>query len=439
MKKFNQRGYFYFIAFMLMATTFLPVVFNNLPPIIRSHHVWTALWVFSLIVFYPRIFRSKIILMVLFYAILMLNIYFNDSLVNIGEWNKNQLIDEFYSIAIGLSVITYFRLEGDFFRLAKLVRWTLLFVFITAMMTIVTALIEPLYVRSMTGLSAIVVQSEVDYILSYKKYGGGSYGFAGALLCLFPILIYYFKNNFISIIKRKYLVVFVGVIFFALLGTQIFANILLSIFIIIFSQMGSKHTNRIIFLSSLLIIALTFVPSQVYSNLLINISLIFPKDSEIFYKLNDLSKFITFGDYVETGIFYRAERYPLLIQSFIANPFLGHFYSGLSNDILLGAHVHWMYKLGAYGLLGSLPLFYIIYTFIKGSLKYFEIEFVFPFLVAVLSIVALGLMKALSGREMWYMFFVIAPGLYYLPLLKKANKSNYNKYDKGNNIDKIKT
>jgi len=44
-------------------------------------------------------------------------------------------------------------------------------------------------------------------------------------------------------------------------------------------------------------------------------------------------------------------------------------------------------------------------------------------------------MKALMGRELWYTFFIILPGFYYLQYLKqpqinklKHNKYNYNLY-----------
>lgn len=432
MKGFSRQSFLYFISFMLMASAFLPLVFANLPPIIRSHHIWTAAWFLSLIAFYPKVFRNRLFLFVLFYGAVMLLFLLNTLWANIGDWNRGQIIEEFYEIAVAVSVISYFRTAEDFYRLAKLVKWMLLFIFITAIMTIVTAYIEPTYVRSLTGLSAIVIQSEIDYVLGYKKYGGGSYGFVAALLCLFPMLFYYYKNNIKSIIKKKYLVVFIIVIFFALLKTQIFANILISVFIIILSLMGSKHTNRIIILSSLLIIIVLFIPIKSYSDLLISISLMFPSDSEIYYKLNDLAKLIIIGGYSESGIFMRAERYPMLIDSFYANPLLGHFLSGLTNDISEGGHLHWMYKLAVYGLLGSVPFFYIIYKFIKNSLSYFDKEFAFYFLISVFSIIILGLMKTLAGRETWYMFFIIAPGLYYLQLLKNNKKNNNSE----SNVDK---
>jgi len=161
-----------------MATTYLPIVFNNLPPIIRSHHIWTAIWFFSLITLYPKVFQSKLLLFVLLYGAVMLLFLLNTLWVDIDDWNKRQITMEFYEIVVAISVITYFRIERDFLRLAKLVKWSLVFIFITAVMSIITSLMEPSYTRSLTGLGAIKLQSEVDYILGFKKYGAGGYGFA---------------------------------------------------------------------------------------------------------------------------------------------------------------------------------------------------------------------------------------------------------------------
>lgn len=204
MEKLTKHSYFYFIAFMLMASTYLPIVFNNFPPIIRSHHIWTALWFFSLIAIERRVFNNKLILFVLFYGAFTLLVLLNTLWVDIRDWDKKQLTWEFYEVVVGVSVITYFRIEKDFYRLAKLIRWTLIFIFITSIMTIITAVLEPTYARSVTGLSAIQSQSEIDYFTSFKKFGSGTYGFAAAVLCLFPMLIYNIKDQNNSIIKKPF-------------------------------------------------------------------------------------------------------------------------------------------------------------------------------------------------------------------------------------------
>jgi len=430
-KSFDKRGYFYFISFMLMASTFLPLVTVNVR-FIANELWWSYIWLFSLIVFKPQIFQNKLFLFVLLYGLIFL-ILLNTLWVNVDEWNKYHITEELYIILVAVSVLTYFRIEQDYFRFAKLVKWTMIFIFITAVLSIVVSLMDPMYVRNLTGINNFKLNSVVETILSYRKYGGGDYSFASGLVCLFPMLIYYFKNNHKCIIKKQYILIIAIVFFFALLRMQIFANILISLLIIIFSISGTKNLKINLFISSFVIAAILFIPTQFYIDIMIYVSTWFPSNSEIHIKLNETSKFLL-GNYAGSDITVRADRYPLLQKAFIANPLLGHFISGRSNDILLGFHLYWMNKLAVYGLLGTIPFLFIIYNFIKESMKYFDKEFTFDFMLSIFSILALGLMKVLIGRGTWYAFFIIVPGLYYLPLLKKRDKQYSNTRQNGINL-----
>ena len=88
-KSFDKRGYFYFISFMLMASTFLPLVTNNVR-FITNGLWWSIIWLFSLIVFKPQIFQNKLFLIVLLYGLIFL-ILLNTLWVNVDDWNKKQI------------------------------------------------------------------------------------------------------------------------------------------------------------------------------------------------------------------------------------------------------------------------------------------------------------------------------------------------------------
>ena len=328
---------------------------------------------------------------------------------------------------MAISVLTYFRLEQDYEGFALIIKWTLLFIFVSAIMSIITAYINPLYARDLTGISA-VNESERVKILGYTKYGGGNYSFASALVCLFPMLIYLYKNNDNSIFK-KYQILLMGIIFFyALIKMQIVANILVAFIIIILSLLGRKNLKKSISIYIILLIIIVAIPSYIYAELFYNAATIFDTNSEIYFKLNEMGTFFITGGTVENNaISGRYARYPLLMQSFLSNPLWG--------GKEWNGHLFWMNKLAVYGLLGTLPFIYIIYYYVKKNIKYFDDEFSFYFLLSIFSIIGLGLMKALTGRELWYTFFIILPGFYYLQYLKqpqinklKHNKYNYNLY-----------
>lgn len=421
MKSITSQSHLHFIAFMIMLSTFLPLVFENLPPFIRSHHIWTALWLFSIIFLKFKIFVSNLMGTVIIYSTLMILLLFNILWVEVDEWNKNHIIKEIYEISVAVSVLTYFRMEKDYFGFAKIIKWTMIFIFITAVMSIVTAIINPMYARNIISVSKAVSESERLMIMSYQKYGGGGYSFASALICLFPILMYYLKNSQESYFGKKIILLMIIVNFLALIAVQISANIIISALIILFSWFGSKNAKSGFVIVGILSLIIIILPVSLYIDLLQNIATLFNPSSDINFKLNDMSLFLaTGGNFEDSSMGYRAERYPLLFESFLANPFFGHFLSDISyKDISEGGHLFLMNKLAVFGLFGTLPFIYIIYKYVKINLRYFNKEYSFYFLLSILSVVILSLMKAVVGREFWYTFFIILPGLYYLPLLKK--------------------
>ena len=98
---------------------------------------------------------------------------------------------EYYQILIGISIITYFNISKDYKGLALITKYTLLFIVITAFMTIFTSFIDPMYARNMFVKT---LEGEESRIL-INKYGAGTYGTVIAFMGLMPVLIYYFKKN----------------------------------------------------------------------------------------------------------------------------------------------------------------------------------------------------------------------------------------------------
>jgi hypothetical protein len=406
---------------MLMISTFLPLIFANLPPFVKSHHIWTIAWFSSLIIFKFKYIITSQIGLIVAYGLVFILILLNTIYIDVDEWNHNYILREYYEISVAMTVLVFFRMEGDYEGLAKILKWTMIFILITSIMSIITATINPFYARNIIAVSSAASESEKEMILSYQKYGGGGYAFATALVCLFPIVIYYLKNNRESYFKKPTLWIFMVISFFALLSMQIFANIIIVGVILIFSFLGSKNAKRGFVTVGVITLILLFIPAHIYVDIFQSMAMWFNPDSEMYYKMNDTATFFSTGrSYEDSSIGGRAARYPLLWDSFTANPWFGHYFSIYKyRDISEGGHLYFMNKLAIYGLLGFIPFIYMIYRFIKKNVRSFDSEYAFYYLLSVLGFVLLGLMKAVVGREFWYTFLFIIPGLYYLPLLKK--------------------
>jgi hypothetical protein len=426
----NRKKYFRFLSFMIIASSFLPLVFNNLPNYIRSHHIWTILWFLSIIVFYPKMISNKSILYLLFYGAVIV-IGLNTFWKTMDEWNKSMIYNEFYQISVGLTVFIYYKHSKDYAGLAHISKWGVIFLIITAVMTIVSSIIDPMYARKIVGLASVSAESLREEYLGIKKVGGGGYGTAIAFMSLIPIIIAVFKHPTEIKINRVLLLCIIFLFSSALLGIQLFANILLAFLFFVLAVFGIQRLKKVLPMAIIVYAALTLLPNDFYYNALMGTSNLFSDDSNVSYKLKDLATYtasnIEWGDN-STGIGSRATRYSQLAGSFFQSPLMGSYFLNdnnakeyLQNSLYYGSgiiqvegtHIHWMNKLTVTGIVGFLFFFLIIYRFLKvinvdmrSVLKYY-------FILALFSILSYGLIKTIAGREAWYSFFIIIPGLYF--------------------------
>lgn len=415
---------------MIIASSFLPLVFNNLPNYIRSHHIWTILWFLSIIVFYPKMISNKNILYLLFYGAVIV-IGLNTFWKTMDEWNKSMIYNEFYQISVGLTVFIYYKHSKDYAGLAHISKWGVIFLIITAVMTIVSSIIDPLYARKIVGLASVSSESLREELLEIKKLGGGGYGTSIAFMSLVPIIIGVFKHPTEIKINRMILLGILFLFISALLGIQLFANILLALLFFILAFFSIQRFKKAFTIAIIVFAALAFVPNDFYYRALLGTSNLFSDDSNVSYKLRDLAIYTgtnsEWGDN-STGIGSRANRYSQLAGSFFQSPLMGSyflndnnakgylqnsFYYGSGIIQIEGTHIHWMNKLTVTGIVGFLFFFLIIFRFIKIINAEMRSSFKYYCVLALFSILSYGLIKTIAGRDAWYSFFIIIPGLYF--------------------------
>jgi hypothetical protein len=167
------------------------------------------------------------------------------------------------------------------------------------------------------------------------------------------------------------------------------------------------------------------MPQSFYIELLKSISGLFDIDSLIYYKLNDFALFLENPEIhpnsKETGAGSRASRYPALFEAFVHSPFFGDasYESNFDYDMATGAHLYFMSRLALWGIFGFIGYLLIIRTVFKPVIRLFDQEFKFYYFLSLFSVVLLGLLKNLGGREPYIMLLIIIPGLY---LIKKEKE-----------------
>jgi hypothetical protein len=362
----------------------------------------------------------------------VLFIFSNTLWLGVGKIVINYSYNELYQIAVGVSIITYFHQNRDYYNLARITKWVLIFLFITAIMTIVSSIIDPLYARNITQLSTFG-EKEQEIVLAFKRLGGGTYSTATVFMCMFPILVYYIKNpNIFS--SSKVIIIFGVILFLALLGMQIVANVVIAGVFLVIAILGVKKIKYSIITVGILFMLLSIVPKQKYADISFYGANKLSNYKEISFKLNDIAEFIQNDGILDkksrNATTARAIRYPKLLEVLKENPFWG-VYSSFDiqkTSYNFGfAHLFWMNKLVTTGILLSLSYLYILFFFFRKTLFKFSLEYKFYFIIAATAILSYGFFKVIAGRETWYTFFIILPGMYYLPLLKKEKKKDSDK------------
>ncbi|HRR19654.1 MAG TPA: hypothetical protein P5332_11465 [Ignavibacteriales bacterium] len=394
---------------MMMLTTFLPVVANNLPKFIGSFHFYAVLFISSGLVMEPKVILNKNILASLLICLFLLVLFPLTIWKDMDDWNKKSLQFEFYYIIMSLIIYQYYKINKDKYFLAKIIKYIVIFVGITAIMTIIASNIDPMYARTLSGIG-YKTEQESQY---FKRLGGGTYPTANVIMSLIPMIIYFYKNNHLVTYSRITIIFYSILLFIALIRMQIFANILIGIIFTILSMQGRRNIRKSIIYIILLTFILLLIPKTKYAEMLIYLSSFFNNLSEVHFKLTDMAKYLITGEET-TAIGGRAMRYPELLTTFIQSPILGDFYEHQKIYSGAGGHLYWMNKLATLGVIGFIIFLQLYYLNIKSQLRDISnIEFKLFYLLSIGSIIVYGLIKNIAGRETFFMLFFILPNLQY--------------------------
>lgn len=411
------------IILMTVLSTSLYIVARNLPPLIGSfRYFWGPLTLCLIVLMNRGVFKQKPMILLILYGIISLGVLQYTLWWHMNDWDREHLLNEFYGIVVFTAIFFHYHIKHDYIGFAKLSIWAFVFVIITAITTNIALHFDPLIVRTSFAASRFTPFQE----MLFKRTGAGGFGYVQAFVCLMPIIIYHIKVRKKLVFPWKILVLVFLLLFVTLVRTQVFGNILVALLVITFSFIGTKNFNRSLFLILISFIIMITIPASVYSDLLIKISAFFDSGSNIHYKLNDFAFFIRHPEFGgDTGTGYRAERYILLFDALKAAPFFGDssYKSPFIYNVTVGNHLYWMNKLTIWGIFGFMFFLIVIFNLYKKIRSVFDDQFGFYYFLSCLSLVLMGLMKNIAGREPFLMLIVIIPGLYFLPLLEKKKQA----------------
>ena len=410
------RKTLYYIGIMLLVSSLLMVVANNVPIAASYRWVWGPVFLLFSLLYYSKTYNKQVanaFIYGIFYCGILQYTLWNYA----NDWYKKAIFEDFYALIV---IIIFYAILSKKYYLKEWINFAkigLVFFIITGIMTIVATEINPMVVRASYS-------SGKDYMQGYEfmqRLGFGSYGYMTALIALLPIIVSFIKKRKKIWLSRRNWIIILVFFYFVLIRSQIFVNILVASLVIILSIVSSKHFKKSMFFMVIIGGILLLIPAQVWVDLLTGLSGFFNPDSEIYFKLSDIASFIKSPDVLldpSTGAAVRAERYPMLFDAFIAQPLFGDasYSSNYNTEMGCGGHLYWMSRLALWGILGFMGYLFILKNIFKPVIKIFNEEFKYYYYLSLLSIVIMGFIKNLGGRDIYIMLLIIIPGLYYLQI-----------------------
>ncbi len=392
---------FRLLSILTMGRIFLPIVFANIPFPFSSILFFAFVWVFACLFWCPNILFSKGLLPVYLLAIILffgINSIWSDRIVGYGEYiNYYWLQQEAITLYLSILIYSYFIIKKDYEGMAYVISFTLLFIFITCLTTIIGTYQYPMAARELT--SGIFRMNNPRIVSYYTSIGIANYYFFTPLSFTMPVIIYIIKDLYKHNIKI----------------ILIFCIIL---FVFVYSIIQAKFSMALIFTFALLLIS--FFKMRNNKKYLITTAFIFL----IFgiYVIKPV-QYLSIALHSVSGLFagtITEERLKDLAIT-IENPVIDH-YSFAEKPIIgggfEGGHNFWLDRLSMFGIIGIIPWILIVSFQIKNNLTKFDDDFRSYYTISMIAFIALGFINNIAGHQFFAIVFFILPGIYFLRFLK---------------------
>jgi hypothetical protein len=409
------------VILITLASTTLYLFPRNLPFILGS---FAALWAPAALVMIFSLRPKSLILgpmrMITLYGIISVGILNYTLWKYMSNWNQIRILYEVYYLFVFTAIWSYYHTKRDFGKMALMSKLTFLFILFSLFTTNVALSLDPSIVRDSANNADFSSFQENIYNLT----GAMDYSYMQAVICLIPILVYHIKVKQSLVFRPGILVIILVVIIMTEMRSRVFANIAVTLCISALSFIGSKSIRTSIVTISLMCILFVAIPGTFYAERLYELSTNFAPNSLMNRKISGFAEFIEDPGIDESNeVGSRAARYPLLFAALKAKPMFGHASYESNLNIGGGAHLYWMNRLTLWGIPGFIFFILVLYKIFKSVSRHFNNGYRFYYMLSIVSLIFLGLLKAIGGRELWLMIILVIPGLFYLPLLEKKTRN----------------
>ena len=302
--------------------------------------------------------------------------------------------------------------------LKKLINFSFLIIFTLCLTSIFIIYRNPGVVRG--------TEEQLSYELIYqvRKFGLADITFFSSLPFLIPLLVYQYK---IKLAERKNIplnsLLSIIIIIVCSYMAVIVAPFLLIIVFLFLAILGRKRLRSNMVILCILLGIFIVTPKSIIGNMFFSFSDIIP-NKEVSIKLNEIGigftegfELVTYEYEASTGIEGRASRIKYNLLDFLRSPIIGTGKEG-------NAHLFWMNLLAQFGLIGTLPLIFIIRQQVIKNAKLLSEDILFTYYLSMASFIVLGFIKNIGSYSMYLIpFFVIQGKIILLQTEHTTSKS----------------
>ena len=314
------------------------------------------------------------------------------------------LRDQHLPLAISVLLIEKYSNPSRRDDLKKLINFSFLIIFTLCLTSIFIIYRNPGVVRG--------TEEQLSYELIYqvRKFGLADITFFSSLPFLIPLLVYQYK---IKLAERKNIplnsLLSIIIIIVCSYMAVIVAPFLLLIVFLFLAILGRKRLRSNMVILCILLGIFIVTPKSIIGNMFFSFSDIIP-NKEVSIKLNEIGigftegfELVTYEYEASTGIEGRASRIKYNLLDFLRSPIIGTGKEG-------NAHLFWMNLLAQFGLIGTLPLIFIIRLQIIKNSKLLSEDILFTYYLSMASFIVLGFIKNIGSYSMYLIPFFVIPG-----------------------------
>jgi len=302
---------------------------------------------------------------------------------------------------LGAIIFSYYNTKKNYSLLAKGCIVSLFCIFIGSINSFFMLLQNPLASRI---LATGQIQSK-----EFANMGIGGYGYVYASVMFMVIAIYLLKNKLSINIKMKIFLLLLCIInFIFIIKASYTIAILCAIFLSVLSIIRFKNLKLLLF-TGIFIIVLFLIFKQQVGYYLISLASYLPKGQVSYGKILDLAQGFISNDFGPESI-GRFDLYAKSIDVFCSSPFLGEI-GNADTYYSIGRHSAWFDLLGAFGLIGGLPIFVYLLSKMSHMIKLWKSnEYVNYLVIIQLYILFLGFINPIIySYEIGFVFFLLVP------------------------------